>query len=307
MLRFVRIRKSHARRFVPGSNERQLRNARAKVSWTRSSASSRVGARRLRHPVDLVGQLERLLFEAHALERLPGKPPSALRLPCLTHQRGRYHPSAKRHGRAVYSRPVRWGRGLLAGRRAKSGAGQRREMVSRSSCSSFQVSMTCPMRFAFAASRPSRPCNAPPSRMTHRSQRMPVTWTVSDRIATRAWYRRPRAATAERGVGRRPGRWVSGPVSLPAERGIDKRFGSCPQGGRAVGSSPREVGRRALQPVGVSGRRPSSTEIVSFSPSRKTSSSIVSPGFIRSTASRNSSTVAIGRPSTAVITSPPST
>src|SRR5215210_753022 len=41
MLRFVRIRKSHARRFVPGWNDRQLRKARAYVSWTRSSASSR--------------------------------------------------------------------------------------------------------------------------------------------------------------------------------------------------------------------------------------------------------------------------
>src|SRR3954463_291174 len=41
MLRFVRIRRSHARRFVPGVNERQLRKALAYVSCIRSSASSR--------------------------------------------------------------------------------------------------------------------------------------------------------------------------------------------------------------------------------------------------------------------------
>src|SRR5579883_986518 len=40
MLRFVRMRSSHARRFVPGVNERHERNALAYVSWTRSSASS---------------------------------------------------------------------------------------------------------------------------------------------------------------------------------------------------------------------------------------------------------------------------
>ena len=41
MLRFVRMRSSQARRFVPGVYERQLRNARAYVSCIRSSASSR--------------------------------------------------------------------------------------------------------------------------------------------------------------------------------------------------------------------------------------------------------------------------
>src|ERR687891_1739292 len=42
MFRLVRMRRSHARKFVPGVYERQLRNARAYVSCTRSSASSRV-------------------------------------------------------------------------------------------------------------------------------------------------------------------------------------------------------------------------------------------------------------------------
>src|SRR5215208_3327296 len=47
MFRFVRMRSSHARRFVPDVYCRQLRNARAYVSWTRSSASSREPTRRL--------------------------------------------------------------------------------------------------------------------------------------------------------------------------------------------------------------------------------------------------------------------
>src|SRR3954449_11674478 len=41
MFRFVRMRSSHARRFVPGVYERHDLNARAYVSWTSSSASSR--------------------------------------------------------------------------------------------------------------------------------------------------------------------------------------------------------------------------------------------------------------------------
>ena len=36
----VRIRNSHARRFVPSSNVAKLRYARRYVSWTRSSASA---------------------------------------------------------------------------------------------------------------------------------------------------------------------------------------------------------------------------------------------------------------------------
>src|SRR5215218_6304348 len=42
MLWLVRMRRSQARRLVPGVNELQLRKARAYVSWTRSSASSRL-------------------------------------------------------------------------------------------------------------------------------------------------------------------------------------------------------------------------------------------------------------------------
>ena len=47
-LRFVRIRRSQARRFVPGVYDCQLRNALAYVSCTRSSASSRVATNRAR-------------------------------------------------------------------------------------------------------------------------------------------------------------------------------------------------------------------------------------------------------------------
>ena len=64
------MRRSQARRFVPGVNERQLRNARAYVSCTRSSASSRVDDEPPRHAVDLIRELERLLLEPDAVARL---------------------------------------------------------------------------------------------------------------------------------------------------------------------------------------------------------------------------------------------
>ena len=74
MFRFVRIRKSHARRFVPGVKERRLRR-RARTSPGRGVLG--LLARRDEPPrdaVDLVGELERLLLEAHAISRVLREP-----------------------------------------------------------------------------------------------------------------------------------------------------------------------------------------------------------------------------------------
>src|SRR5258705_9409607 len=45
------------------------------------------------------------------------------------------------------------------------------------------------MRFAFADSRPSVPSSVPARRITHFSQRMPLTWIVSVTVATDLAYR----------------------------------------------------------------------------------------------------------------------
>ena len=49
---------------------------------------------------------------------------------------------------------------------------------------SSQESVTWPIRFAFADSRPSAPSSVWARRITQRSQRMPLTWIVSDWTAT---------------------------------------------------------------------------------------------------------------------------
>ena len=86
------MRSSHARRFVPGVYDFQLRNARAYVSCTRSSASSRDGAQMARDAIDLVGKRKRFLLEADAIPRLRGKPRRVRR--CLGHDghRSTAHP-----------------------------------------------------------------------------------------------------------------------------------------------------------------------------------------------------------------------
>ena len=66
------MRSSHARRFVPGVNERQLRNARAYVSCTRSSASSFEPSEVACDAEDLVGERKRLFLEADAVAGLRG-------------------------------------------------------------------------------------------------------------------------------------------------------------------------------------------------------------------------------------------
>ena len=114
---------SHARRFVPGVYERQLRKARAYVSCTRSSASSRSGRGGGRRD-NLVGQLERLLLEAHAVARLARQPAGVGFGLCHSPDTNKQTPSLRRlfrvgGDRAAGSRAAERGDDLVALRPAR--------------------------------------------------------------------------------------------------------------------------------------------------------------------------------------------
>src|SRR4029453_3163060 len=103
-----------------------------------------------RDPEDLIGELERLLLEAHAVARLVG--------------------DAAPLGVDVGHQPPRAG---------KPASDRTVTSSSRDVLASSHVSVTSPMRLAEAASRPSCPWSAVPSLSTHCSQRHPFTWIVS--------------------------------------------------------------------------------------------------------------------------------
>ena len=92
MFRFVRMRSSHARRFVPGRvlaprAKRALVRLLHEILGLLARADQPAG-----HAVDLVAQLERLLFEANAVARLLGEPAGIRRLSVRCRSSGG-HPS----------------------------------------------------------------------------------------------------------------------------------------------------------------------------------------------------------------------
>ena len=242
MLRFVRIRSSQARRFVPG-RVRAPAPERARVGLL-DEVLGLLAARHEapRDPVDLVGEPERLLLEADAVACLgaPGGGRRSRPLPSHadTNTRNRTGPSAI---------PGPFRRGAPFSRRGiGTRRGERRDDLLPPDRSSSQESVTWPMRFAFADSSPSSSPSAPPSRMTQRSQRIPLTWSVSDRnghaaiVAALAGPRhgmeggRCRPPSPGGAIGRRP--WQAGgpPAAvLPAR---------APGSARPSEASPGEAG-----------------------------------------------------------------
>ena len=141
MFRFVRIRKSHARRFVPGVKERRLRNARVGLLHEVLGLLARRDEPP-RDAVDLVRELERLLLEAHAIARVLREPARV----CLGFAHGSTLHGERRRPRRHSARDLGCGREPRASEAAT--------ISSRAIRSSSQESTTWPIRFAFAASIP---------------------------------------------------------------------------------------------------------------------------------------------------------
>ena len=201
------MRSNHARRFVPGVNDLQLRNALAYVSCTRSSASHAT-----RPVASQPGTPDRRargrLLEARTVASFGRDPPRRSRGPARSSgvpYRWCYG-SLERAVRASYSRSgtIRGlARAVVATASATAlalqdfadrsslcefrSAAELREsdrlrtatISSREVLSSSHPSETSPMRFAFANSIPSWPRRSPASLPMQRSQRMPLTWIVA--------------------------------------------------------------------------------------------------------------------------------
>src|SRR5439155_12135619 len=136
------------------------------------------------HSIHLIRQSKRVLLEAHAIARF------SRQLPCVGLPCGLAHFGPPYQG---LLRVNVW----LSTHIPSSGQGTSRKpprAISSSSESRFvrsssQASVTCPIRLALASSRPSCPSSTFASRMTQRSQRIPLTWIVSVTTAIVLRYR----------------------------------------------------------------------------------------------------------------------
>ena len=152
-------------------------------------------------PVDLVGELQSLLLETDAIARLARDPPGLGGRLGLAHRATVpvLYRSLQRALRRRYSRSER------ASRKPARPIASR--IASRDVRFSSQERVTSPMSVAFANSSPSWPRSACARRPTQRSQRIPLTWTVSRTPVMARCYRpvRRRASTLD-AVNRTAGR-----------------------------------------------------------------------------------------------------